>query len=272
MSDGKVEIGVGLKDEGIQAQAQQVGAKAGKGVESGIKDGTEKSGGLLDKLKGKFSVAFAAIGGIVAGFSMAEMARQIVETGQKFEYSMSNVAALSGATGDELDALEAKAREMGASTTFSASEAADALGYMALAGWDANESMEGLPGVLSLAQAGQMDLAAASDLVTDYLSAFGMEADETGRMVDVLAYAQANANTTVDGLGMAFKNVAANAHAAGMDVETTSAAISMMANQGLKGSEAGTALAATTATSRTSCATLPPPRRAWANRRRALPS
>ena len=244
MSDGKVEIGVGLKDEGIQAQAQQVGAKAGKGVESGIKDGTEKSGGLLDKLKGKFSVAFAAIGGIVAGFSMAEMARQIVETGQKFEYSMSNVAALSGATGDELDALEAKAREMGASTTFSASEAADALGYMALAGWDANESMEGLPGVLSLAQAGQMDLAAASDLVTDYLSAFGMEADETGRMVDVLAYAQANANTTVDGLGMAFKNVAANAHAAGMDVETTSAAISMMANQGLKGSEAGTALAA----------------------------
>lgn len=244
MSDGKVEIGVGLKDEGIQAEAQQVGAKAGKGIESGVKEGTEKSGGLLDKLKGKFSVAFAAIGGIVAGFSMAEMARQIVETGQKFEYSMSNVAALSGATGDELGALEAKAREMGASTTFSASEAADALGYMALAGWDANESMEGLPGVLSLAQAGQMDLAAASDLVTDYLSAFGMEADETTRMVDVLAYAQANANTTVDGLGMAFKNVAANAHAAGMDVETTSAAISMMANQGLKGSEAGTALSA----------------------------
>lgn len=244
MSDGKVEIGVGLKDEGIQAEAQQVGSKAGKGIESGVKDGTEKSGGLLEKLKGKFSVAFAAIGGIVAGFSMANMARQIVETGQKFEYSMSNVAALSGATGDELDALEAKAREMGASTTFSASEAADALGYMALAGWDANESMEGLPGVLSLAQAGQMDLAAASDLVTDYLSAFGMEADETTRMVDVLAYAQANANTTVDGLGMAFKNVAANAHAAGMDVETTSAAISMMANQGLKGSEAGTALAA----------------------------
>lgn len=244
MSDGKVEIGVGLKDEGIQAEAQQVGSKAGKGIESGVKEGTEKSGGLLEKLKGKFSVAFAAIGGIVAGFSMANMARQIVETGQKFEYSMSNVAALSGATGDELDALEAKAREMGASTTFSASEAADALGYMALAGWDANESMEGLPGVLSLAQAGQMDLAAASDLVTDYLSAFGMEADETTRMVDVLAYAQANANTTVDGLGMAFKNVAANAHAAGMDVETTSAAISMMANQGLKGSEAGTALAA----------------------------
>lgn len=244
MSDGKVEIGVGLKDDGIQAEAQQVGAKAGKGVESGIKEGTEKSGSLLDKLKGKFSVAFAAIGGIVAGFSMAEVARQIVETGQKFENSMSNVEALSGATGDELDALEAKAREMGATTTYSASEAADALGYMALAGWDANESIEGLPGVLSLAQAGQMDLAAASDLVTDYLSAFGMEADDTTRMVDVLAYAQANANTTVDGLGMAFKNVAANAHAAGMDVETTSAAISMMANQGLKGSEAGTALAA----------------------------
>ena len=96
--------------------------------------------------------------------------------------------------------------------------------------------------MLTLAQAGEMELAAASDLVTDYLSAFNMEASETARMVDVLAYAQANANTTVEGLGMAFKNCAANANAAGMDVETTSAAISMMANQGLKGSEAGTAL------------------------------
>ena len=155
---------------------------------------------------------------------------------------MSKVSALSGATGDDLAALEAKARELGASTTFSASEAADALGYMALAGWDTKQMLEGVGSVLTLAQAGEMDLAAASDLVTDYLSAFNMEAADTARMVDVLAYAQSNANTTVEGLGMAFKNCAANANAAGMDIETTSAAISMMANQGLKGSEAGTAL------------------------------
>ena len=155
---------------------------------------------------------------------------------------MSKVSALSGATGDDLATLEAKARELGASTTFSASQAADALGYMALAGWDTEQMLAGVGSVLTLAQAGEMELAAASDLVTDYLSAFNMEASETARMVDVLAYAQANANTTVEGLGMAFKNCAANANAAGMDVETTSAAISMMANQGLKGSEAGTAL------------------------------
>lgn len=245
MSDGQIEIGVEIEDEGISSEASKVGKEAGKGIESGIKDGTEKSGGLLETLKGKFSGVFAAMGGIAAGFSLANVAGEIVDTGRQFEASMSNVAALSGANEEQLDALENKAREMGATTTFSASQAADALGYMALAGWDAEQSMEGLPGVLSLAQAGQMDLAEASDLVTDYLSAFGMEADETGRMVDVLAYAQANANTTVEGLGMAFKNAAANAHAAGMDVETTTAAISMMANQGLKGSEAGTALAAT---------------------------
>lgn len=184
-----------------------------------------------------------AAGGISAAIGKAkEAAKEIIATGEAYETSMSKVAALSGATGSDLDELSAKAREMGATTTFSASESADALGYMALAGWDTQSMIAGLPGVLTLAQAGEMDLAAASDLVTDYLSAFSMTAEDTGRMVDVLAYAQANANTTTEGLGNAFKNCAANANAAGLDVETTSAAISMMANQGLKGSEAGTAL------------------------------
>ncbi len=171
-----------------------------------------------------------------------ELAQQVVEIGSGFETSMSKVSALSGAQGEELGQLETKARELGASTTFSASQAADALGYMALAGWDTQQMLQGVDSVLTLAQAGEMDLAAASDLVTDYLSAFGMQADETQRMVDVLAYSQANANTTVEGLGAAYKNCAANCHAFGMDVETTSSAIAMMANQGLKGQEAGTAL------------------------------
>lgn len=211
---------------------------------SGIKEGesaAKKSGDGFTVLKG--ILANLATQGInMAASAVKNFCSEVVEIGQTFETSMSKVSALSGATGDDLAALEAKARELGASTTFSASQAADALGYMALAGWDTEQMLQGVGSVLTLAQAGEMDLASASDLVTDYLSAFNMEASETARMVDVLAYAQANANTTVEGLGMAFKNCAANANAAGMDVETTSAAISMMANQGLKGSEAGTAL------------------------------
>lgn len=210
----------------------------------GVKDGesaAKKSGDGFTVLKGIIA-NFATAGVAVAAGAVKNFCSEVVEIGQTFETSMSKVSALSGATGDDLATLEAKARELGASTTFSASQAADALGYMALAGWDTEQMLAGVGSVLTLAQAGEMELAAASDLVTDYLSAFNMEASETARMVDVLAYAQANANTTVEGLGMAFKNCAANANAAGMDVETTSAAISMMANQGLKGSEAGTAL------------------------------
>ena len=213
-----------------------------KGTEAGGKAARESNEGYT-VLKGTLAnLASTAVTAAVGG--IRDAASAVVEIGSAFESSMSKVSALSGATGDDLAALEAKARELGSSTTFSASQAADALGYMALAGWDTQAMLAGVGPVLSLAQAGELDLAAASDLVTDYLSAFNMTAEDTGRMVDVLAYAQANANTTVDGLGQAFKNCAANCNAAGMDVETTSAAIAMMANQGLKGSEAGTALSA----------------------------
>lgn len=211
-----------------------------KGTEAGGKAARESNEGYT-VLKGTLAnLASTAVTAAVGGIKQAASA--VVEIGSAFETSMSKVSALSGATGDDLAALEAKARELGSTTTFSASQAADALGYMALAGWDTQAMLAGVGPVLSLAQAGELDLAAASDLVTDYLSAFNMTAEDTGRMVDVLAYAQANANTTVDSLGQAFKNCAANCNAAGMDVETTSAAIAMMANQGLKGSEAGTAL------------------------------
>lgn len=222
----------GLKkaDAGLEWKGTEAGGKAAR-------DSNEGYTVLKATLANLASTAVtAAVGGI------RDAASAVVEIGSAFETSMSKVSALSGATGDDLAALEAKARELGSTTTFSASQAADALGYMALAGWDTQSMLAGVGPVLSLAQAGELDLAAASDLVTDYLSAFNMTAEDTGRMVDVLAYAQANANTTVDGLGQAFKNCAANCNAAGMDVETTSAAIAMMANQGLKGSEAGTAL------------------------------
>lgn len=203
-----------------------------KGTEAGGKAARESNEGYT-VLKGTLAnLASTAVTAAVGGIKDAASA--VVEIGSAFETSMSKVSALSGATGDDLAALEAKARELGSTTTFSASQAADALGYMALAGWDTQAMLAGVGPVLSLAQAGELDLAAASDLVTDYLSAFNMTAEDTGRMVDVLAYAQANANTTVDGLGQAFKNCAANCNAAGMDVETTSAAIAMMANQGLR--------------------------------------
>ena len=165
-----------------------------------------------------------------------------VMTAATFEKSMSNVQALSGATGKDLEDLTNIAKEMGAKTQFSASEAADALGYMALAGWDSSQSMKALPGVLDLAAASNMGLAEASDMVTDYLSAFQEEADQAGRMSDVLAYAQANSNTTTQALGEAFKNCAVNANSFGLDIEQTTALLGKLGDQGLKGSEAGTAL------------------------------
>lgn len=252
--DGRVTIKAILDADGVTRGVKTMksslsGIKADglKGVDSEAKkaaSGLEKAGKAAKDASNSLGSIKVAAGLTAATAAAVGFGKQVVEIGSQFSSSMSNVAALSGATADELSSLEALAREMGATTTFSASQAADALGYMALAGWDTTEMSAGLAPVLQLAQAGSMDLAAASDLCTDYLSAFSMGADETQRMVDVLAYAQGNANTTTEGLGMAFKNCAANCNAAGMDVETTTAAISMMANQGLKGSEAGTALTA----------------------------
>lgn len=167
-----------------------------------------------------------------------------IKTTADFDESMSKVQALSGATGADFDRLRQKARDMGASTRYSAVEASDALGFMALAGWDTNQMIDGLDGVLNLAAASGMDLAEASDLVTDYLSAFGLEAKDSSRMADQLAYAQANSNTTTTQLGEAFGNSAAQMHTAGQSMETTTAILEAFANQGLKGSEAGTALSA----------------------------
>lgn len=186
------------------------------------------------------TVGAALTAGVTA--PVVALGASVVKTQMTFEHSMSKVKALSGATGSDLKLLEDTAKQMGASTVYSASEAADALGYMALAGWDAQQSAAGLPGVLNLAAASGMDLAQASDLVTDYLTAFGLEADQAGRMADVLSYAQANSNTTTEMLGEAFKNCAVNAHNAGMTLEETTAILSKFADAGLKGSEGGTAL------------------------------
>ena len=186
------------------------------------------------------SVGAALTAGVTA--PVVALGASVVKTQMKFQDSMAKVKALSGATGEDFKMLEDTAKKFGESTVFSASECADALGYMALAGWDAQQSADGLPGVLNLAAASSMDLADASDLVTDYLTAFGLEADQAGRMADVLSYAQANSNTTTEMLGEAFKNCAVNAHNAGMTLEETTAILGRFADAGLKGSEGGTAL------------------------------
>ena len=131
-----------------------------------------------------------------------------VKTAADFDSAMSKVAAVSGATGDELDALRDKAREMGAKTKFSASEAADAMNYMAMAGWKTNDMLSGIEGIMNLAAASGEDLASTSDIVTDALTAFGLSASDSGHFADILAAASSNANTNVSMMGETFKYAA----------------------------------------------------------------
>lgn len=199
---------------------------------------------------GGFTVFKGALADIVANVvttaisKLKELAEETIQVGADFESSMSKVQALSGASDEELASMTATAKKWGSQTKYSATECADALGYMALAGWSADESTEALGGVLQLASASGMDLAEASDLVTDYLSAFGLTASDSAKFADELAYAQANSNTTTEQLGEAFKNCSANMSSAGQTVETTTSILASLANSGLKGSEAGTALSA----------------------------
>ena len=176
------------------------------------------------------------------GASLANIARDVVQTGEQFSASMSEVGAISGATADELKELEAAARLYGATTKFSATEAADALKYMALAGWNSQQAIAGLPAVLDLAAASGMDLGRASDIVTDYITAFGLEVEDASRFVDIMSYAMSNSNTTTEMLGEAYKNCAATAKSMGFSVEETTSALMTMANAGVKGGEAGTTL------------------------------
>ena len=173
---------------------------------------------------------------------IVSIGKDVIQTGEQFSASMSEVGAISGATAEELKELEAAARLYGATTKFSATEAADALKYMALAGWNSQQAIAGLPAVLDLAAASGMDLGRASDIVTDYITAFGLEVEDASRFVDIMSYAMSHSNTTTEMLGEAYKNCAATAKAMGFSVEETTAALMTMANAGVKGGEAGTTL------------------------------
>lgn len=173
---------------------------------------------------------------------LKEFGKAVMDLGIDFSSAMSNVQAISGATGEEMGQLEQKARELGATTTYSASDVAEGFGYMAMAGWNAQQMMDGISGVLNLAASSGEDLATTSDIVTDALTAFGMGAGDAGKLADIMAAASSNANTNVSMLGESFKYVAPVAGALGFSAEDTAVALGLMANSGIKASQGGTAL------------------------------
>lgn len=191
---------------------------------------SDKVGEVGDKLTKYVTGPIVALGGAA------------VKTTADFDESMSKVKAISGATGDEFDDLRAKAREMGATTQFSASEAADAMTYMAMAGWKSGQMIDGIGGIMNLAAASGEDLATTSDIVTDALTAFGKSAEDAGELADIMAAASSNANTNVSLLGESFKYVGATAGAMGFSMQDTNIALGLMANAGVKGSQAGNSL------------------------------
>lgn len=196
----------------------------------------EKIGALGDKISGvgqKLMPLSAAAAGIGAG---------IIKTTADFDSSMSKVAAVSGAAGAEFDALREKAREMGATTKFTASDSAEAMNYMAMAGWKTEQMLNGIAGVMNLAAASGEELGTTSDIVTDALTAFGMKAEESSHFADILAAASSNANTNVAMMGESFKYVAPVAGSLGYSAEDVSIALGLMANSGIKASMAGTSL------------------------------
>lgn len=204
---------------------------------SGFEKGISKLGSLT---KTGLSILTKGVAAVSAGLTAAS--GYAVKVGSDFESGMSEVAAISGASGKALQALTDKAKEMGSTTKFSATESAEALKYMAMAGWDTDKMLSGLPGVMNLAAASGENLGTVSDIVTDSMTAFGMAADEAGHFADVLAQASSKSNTNVALMGETFKYVAPVAGALGYSAEDAAVAIGLMANSGIKGSQAGIAL------------------------------
>ena len=201
-----------------------------------------KSG--IDKIKSIAQAGVSAVTTTLAGITAAlgAGATAAATVGSSFEAAMSKVSAISGATGDSLQSLTDKAKEMGAKTKFSASESASALQYMAMAGWDTESMLNGIDGIMNLAAADGLDLATTSDIVTDALTAFNLKASDSTHFADVLAKASSSANTNVSMLGESFKYVAPLAGTMGYSVEDVSLALGLMANASVKGSMAGTSL------------------------------
>lgn len=229
--DGSVKISTELDKTGLDKGLSGLGSYAEKGF-----------GVLKSAASSAAKIATGAIAGVSAALGAGATA--VINVGSSFEEEMSKVSAISGATGDDLNALTEKAKEMGAKTKFSASESAQAMEYMAMAGWKTEDMLTGIEGIMNLAAASGEDLASTSDIVTDALTAFGMSAEESGRFADILASASTNANTNVSMMGETFKYVAPVAGALGYSAEDAATAIGLMANSGIKAGQAGTSLRA----------------------------
>ena len=224
-----VETEQALRD--LERQAEQSSVALQKIGAAGEK--LQGVGSAIEGAGQKLMPVTAAVGGLSAA---------AVKVASDFDSAMSQVAAVSGAAGKELDALRDKAREMGSRTKFSASEAAEAMNYMAMAGWKTGDMLEGIEGIMNLAAASGEDLAVTSDIVTDALTALGLSAADSGHFADILAAASSNANTNVSMMGETFKYCAPVAGALGFTAEDTAEAIGLMANAGIKSSQAGTAM------------------------------
>lgn len=198
-----------------------------------------KTGGVL---KGVTKIVAGVTAACISLSAAVNFGKDVVNTGMEFEQGMANVSAISGATGAELTALSDKAKQMGATTKFSAIEASQAMTYMGMAGWNSSQMIDGIAGIMNLAAASGEELASVSDIVTDALTAFGLKASDSAQFADVLAVASSRSNTNVSLLGESFKNVAATAGAMGYSMQDTTTALGLMANAGIKGSDAGTSL------------------------------
>ncbi len=243
------QMGASLREAGVDTgnlgkETERLGAEV-----ADLKKKQEEAAESAKSFGQESNQAITAVGDALAAAGIAAALHEIYEAYMEcisvagnFEESMSNVEALSGASTDELRQLSDLAKELGATTKFTAKESADAMGYMAMAGWDAQQMLSGMPGVLQLAAASGEDLAQVSDIVTDSMTAFGLTAADTSHYADVLAATAASANTSVGIMGETFKYAAPVAGALGYSIEDVSTAIGLMANAGIKGSNAGTAL------------------------------
>ena len=227
----------------------------GSGIATALRGaGTAGGNELAGAMQTGIGLAGAKIAGLInpatlAAAGIAKVGQASVKTGMEFDASMSQVYALmssvnegAGLTGEEMNTLRDRAREMGATTQYTASDVADAMGYMALAGWNVNQVYDNIPAVLNLAAASSMDLASASDIVTDYMTTFSHTAPEAAQLVDVLAYAQSHSNAKTFQFASAWQYSARSMNMAGQSAETTTAMLARMANQGSKASSAGTEL------------------------------
>lgn len=245
----KISLDTSEYDEGLRGASSRFkdfGSNLSSAL-SGTKDLFAPAVEGFQKIEGVGKTAGEYIGKAAKAFGTASLAvagwgGTAVKAGMSFDATMSQVSAISGATGDDFDALRKKAIEMGASTQFSASEAAEALTYMGMAGWKTEDMLDGIAGIMDLAAINGGNLASTADIVTDALTAFGMQASDSGHFADVLAVASSNANTNVGMMGETFKYMAPVAGALGYTAEDTALAIGLMANSGIKASQAGTSL------------------------------